>query len=827
MLDRSIEFARQCCENNEETTALRFAQHHQALREDPGDCQMTLYSRMCSLENATGYSTWGFHALLIVFERLGLSLLTVRPHRPVFSGRCDANPSNCSIDASDSEEEATLLMTRVRHASGARRSPRRQSPFARKIHCLQVFNIDFDILQLFFPSVAKPFIMEEGKWATAHSPFDDDAADFILYTSDDVVFRVYRLILCQASAGFAGIIVLPHPPPEGAAMGDYIDGLPVCRVTEDSKTIDTFLRCCYPVTRPVVNVSNFIAVYKAGEKYQADLVVQYALEEFKKFAAETRFCLQAYALACHLRLRKEAELAAKTTLRMSRDDIMRVRGKELELMSISAYTHLLQYHQDCHDRVAQLCHPNEWVQRDAIERSPMWEMDDPARVSCCLEDPEIFAGPRVDWKTRLAWQENPEMMNVQPPDACYKAKVWCMRYIRDLEASISNGNNSLYCIWSPRALDAAARLAFECSKCRLTAVESLVGLTKDIQGSVDEEIAFITAAIYYPTYKDAQSPFNDPTADLVIVTSDNVSFRVHKLILSKASPVFEGLYSLPQPPPERAATEDYIDGIPLMRVTEDSSTMDKFLRCCYPIPRPSLLLGDIIPVYRAGEKYQVECVTQHASSELVSPQSFRPRNNSLRIYAIACHLGLREEAKTAAKETLSISLHELQGCKCPEMSMITALSYVNLLQYHRRCRHLVSDQFLNPQWCLERGRGFSAMFTLASRPSKCCDEYEKTYHGYDVWFDEDGQMYDVPDAPYRAKKWAIGYMKELEKIVDSGRVPIRETVRASWGANVALRTALECPTCRGGVVDCLNEFGDVFQNSVDEFLSNVAFDPGF
>ena len=47
-----------------------------------------------------------------------------------------------------------------------------------------------------------------------------------------------------------------------------------------------------------------------------------------------------------------------------------------------------------------------------------------------------------------------------------------------------------------------------------------------------------------------EHPFNKPTADVILRSSDDVDFRVHKVILAEASPVFEGMFSIPQPPAE-------------------------------------------------------------------------------------------------------------------------------------------------------------------------------------------------------------------------------------------------------------------------------------
>ncbi|EMD39269.1 hypothetical protein CERSUDRAFT_122690 [Gelatoporia subvermispora B] len=43
-------------------------------------------------------------------------------------------------------------------------------------------------------------------------------------------------------------------------------------------------------------------------------------------------------------------------------------------------------------------------------------------------------------------------------------------------------------------------------------------------------------------------PFTKSSADVIIRSSDGVDFRVHRIVLAEASPVFEGMFSLPQGP---------------------------------------------------------------------------------------------------------------------------------------------------------------------------------------------------------------------------------------------------------------------------------------
>lgn len=70
---------------------------------------------------------------------------------------------------------------------------------------------------------------------------------------------------------------------------------------------------------------------------------------------------------------------------------------------------------------------------------------------------------------------------------------------------------------------------------------------------------------------------NSPTADIILRSSGpkSVEFRAHRVILSIASPIFETMFSLPQPGGDRS--------IPVCDLSEDANTVDALLRFVYPV----------------------------------------------------------------------------------------------------------------------------------------------------------------------------------------------------------------------------------------------------
>jgi hypothetical protein len=79
----------------------------------------------------------------------------------------------------------------------------------------------------------------------------------------------------------------------------------------------------------------------------------------------------------------------------------------------------------------------------------------------------------------------------------------------------------------------------------------------------------------------AGAPFDDAWADLILRSSDGVPFRVFKIILSLASPIFTDMFSIPPP-----VSQQSDDQIPMVDLSEHSKVLDVALCHIYPIRSP-------------------------------------------------------------------------------------------------------------------------------------------------------------------------------------------------------------------------------------------------
>ncbi|THG92564.1 hypothetical protein EW026_g8376 [Hermanssonia centrifuga] len=182
----------------------------------------------------------------------------------------------------------------------------------------------------------------------------------------------------------------------------------------------------------------------------------------------------------------------------------------------------------------------------------------------------------------------------------------------------------------------------------------------------------------------SEAPFNNLlSSDIVIRTSDNVDFHLHKAILSIASPFFNDMFTLPQPFPK---SED-LTADPIV-VSEDSQTMDGLLRLCYPVDDPIMtdlhIVGNIL---EAATKY---LMGQPIKLATIAMQPF-VETHPLQVYAIACRLKQEELAGQAAgswkRQRIVIPGSEdfestVGGASyIPEMAHISSGAYSRLVKY--------------------------------------------------------------------------------------------------------------------------------------------------
>lgn len=206
--------------------------------------------------------------------------------------------------------------------------------------------------------------------------------------------------------------------------------------------------------------------------------------------------------------------------------------------------------------------------------------------------------------------------------------------------------------------------------------------------------------------------FDTPDADLILLSSDEVEFRVHRCILAAASPFFRDMFTLPQPV---IAESNIISMVPIVPVSEKGVNLDSLLRFIYPVPAPLIAtLDELSAILGAAFKYDFPSVISTLRKLLAAPQFLR--SAPARVFAIASRYELEEEAQLASTYTLSV--HILDCPLSEDLKHISAHSYHRLLDLHRtraeaaqalllipdevicmQCNgHTPASQFAPPKW---------------------------------------------------------------------------------------------------------------------------------
>ena len=193
------------------------------------------------------------------------------------------------------------------------------------------------------------------------------------------------------------------------------------------------------------------------------------------------------------------------------------------------------------------------------------------------------------------------------------------------------------------------------------------------------------------------SPFDDEDADVVVVSSDGDLFYLYRAILGKASPVFKSMFGLPQSPPPDGASDsnDIVNGLPAVHLTERTRTLELLFTHCYPLEHPELrTLDDVHAVLEAAIKYDMEVIAARARKAWPAAAALEP----FRAFAVACLRRWEDEAGIAARLTLREPIWPLEPPLAPEFKVISADTIVRLIAYHRRCGAAASNCAKSTEW---------------------------------------------------------------------------------------------------------------------------------
>ncbi|KAH8985657.1 hypothetical protein EDB86DRAFT_2328595 [Lactarius hatsudake] len=427
--------------------------------------------------------------------------------------------------------------------------------------------------------------------------FDFPGSDVVLRSCDAHNFRVLKLYIANVSPVFRELFT--NAPTSDTTHGE--ESLPVVELPEGGAIIFNLLTFIFPIA-PILpsTTEKIMELLSVAQKYQMDLVLAHIRGAISRrdppfIRPETAF--HDYFLAQKHELHQEALQAARVTLRLS----LTIEGLEdrLEFMP-GAYLHELWKNTGLPDGVKGLRCADS---RTSSHLLPRW-LDD--YIESLAEALHLF--------------DLIEFENIRA------------RHIKD-----ESRRSTCPCV----AISSQAIRAF------------WEALTAVIHGTIEKADSTLALVREEPTSESLDPPFvplclNLPDASLIIRSSDQVDFRVHKSLLAVSSPFFEDLLSLPQPP------DDELIGLPVIQLSEDADLLNSLISLLYPIATviPSSY-EKVFALLVACQKYDMESVQSNIRAEIKRGTFPAPAGaECFRAYAIASSMELIPEMESAARLTL-------------------------------------------------------------------------------------------------------------------------------------------------------------------------------
>ncbi|KAF7985186.1 hypothetical protein HWV62_7788 [Athelia sp. TMB] len=471
--------------------------------------------------------------------------------------------------------------------------------------------------------------------------FKETSADLIIKSSDNMSFRVHKIILSLSSPTFATMFTLPAPPS---------DDTPIVDVSEGSETLQHLLQFCYPAPDPEIKSPQGVqAVLEAATKYEMDAIKERVAKRLEPFIKDN--ALSVYTIAYRYKLDGQVRLAAKQLLH---EALSAKYVAELEFIPASALYQFQDYHYRCRSAVFQRFSKDglSWVKSTRSSASSLTLL----------------------WQSYI-WFTCPQCPKGSPVKMKEKQELKTTKWWSDYMVAVSS---ALYQVphYSNNAVTSAKNRALEtavnCSACRQAEV---ITQMSEFQADLAAEVQ---AAVDSTSGTEIRSALPDSHADDVILkSSDNMYLRASRALLSSASPVLNDKIALP--------AEESKDNLPVIQLTEHSRTLKHLISICSPkwIKNPIIpSISEFGEVMTAAKAYKMDGAMQIIENLFLNSPLLKLE--PLGCFALAKYFGLQEPAIVTAMYTLSLPLFSRPFHT--ELDRITGGDYARLQNFYGTCQ---------------------------------------------------------------------------------------------------------------------------------------------
>ncbi|KZV70870.1 hypothetical protein PENSPDRAFT_431333 [Peniophora sp. CONT] len=317
--------------------------------------------------------------------------------------------------------------------------------------------------------------------------------------------------------------------------------------------------------------------------------------------------------------------------------------------------------------------------------------------------------------------------------------------------------------------------------------------------------------------RDAPAPFDDHAADLILRSSDNVDFRVHRQVLAVASPVFADMFDLPPPSPDiGGSVDERRNGLIVVDMAEDERALRLLLGFCYPVMEPALEDLELVKLaLRLAQKFQMlQSVARYVQPGLKLLAADAPEQ----VYAVASAYELRAVALVAARASLSRPILTKGRIPLyPEFTDVSGFDVLRLLRFQQACSERAVDAVTDLRWLRRVEIPFKDAYKGYGLVWQTCDVGDKCTHALahvplkleDAW-------------TFKPKPWVMTYL-------ETARAALHDSANSAVLARFdTLRPAFEeaalCASCGKIAASALPNFSRLLTARVENAISQVELE---
>ncbi|KAI0264111.1 hypothetical protein BC834DRAFT_270692 [Gloeopeniophorella convolvens] len=278
--------------------------------------------------------------------------------------------------------------------------------------------------------------------------------------------------------------------------------------------------------------------------------------------------------------------------------------------------------------------------------------------------------------------------------------------------------------------------------------------------------------------------FDYPDPDIIFRSSDLHEFRLRKVYVVESSTVLRHLLTqttpearLPDAPPTPA--EDGSASLPVVQLPDSSLILSSLFSFVFPVL--SVLppeVDQVMELISVAQKYKMDSVVARIRDRTSSKWAkLIPEESALRAFDLARRYGLQEEATTAARRTLGLSI-TMQSLE-DKLDGMSGTTLYELWKYHQEVKRILKANIA--EFILSEK--FNEFVATIRQGKACCAYYSKQTPSVPQWLEDYlNFVTSFPGYSLDPTKFHTALRRHISISLSSGKA--RSFVRCTACANI-------------------------------------------